>query len=126
LTAPELDAGRQIAIVNEVGLATTTAYDLDGRVASVMASRIVTSISGNSVTTYTFDNAGNTWLENTLGQVVTNSYDGENRLVKVLNADGTISTYAYSRDGPRRTAQEPGDPISTMIWDGGDYLGEAK
>jgi len=89
-------------------------------------SRITTALSGNAVTTYTFDNAGNTWLENTLGQTVTNSYDGENRLTKVLNADGTISTYAYSGDGLRRTAQEPGKTVTTMIWDGGDYLGEVK
>jgi len=36
------------------------------------ASRIATSISGSTVTTYTFDNAGNTWLENANGQVTTN------------------------------------------------------
>ena len=38
--------------------------------------------------------------------------------------DGSVSTYSYQGDGLRRTAQEPGQPVRTMVWDGGDYLGE--
>jgi len=35
-----------------------------------------------------------------------------------------VSTYTYSGDGLRRTKQEPGQPLRTMVWDGSDYLGE--
>lgn len=90
------------------------------------ASRPKTSIQGATITTFTFDNAGNTWLENTGGQITTNSYDRENRLLKVLNPTGTISTYSYAGTGLRRTKQEPGNPVYTMVWDGSDYLGEVQ
>lgn len=77
-----------------------------------------------ALTQFAFDNGDNTWKENTAGQLTTNSYHGQNRLTKVLNPDGTISTYTYGGDGPRRSAQEPGKPVTTMVWDGSDYLQE--
>jgi YD repeat-containing protein len=51
-------------------------------------------------------------------------WDSENRLLNVLYADGTRSTYTYEADGLRRSAQEPGGSLTTFIWDGTDYLME--
>ena len=62
-----------------------------------------------------------------VGGVITGYvYDPENRLKKVTYSDGAISTYAYVGDGLRRTRQDPGQAVSTMIWDGSDYLGEVN
>lgn len=47
-----------------------------------------------------------------------------NRLTQVLNPDGSRSTYSYAGDGLRRSAQEPGEALTTFIWDGDDYLME--
>jgi hypothetical protein len=38
--------------------------------------------------------------------------------------DGRSFDYTYDGDGLRRSAQEPSGSVSTMIWDGSDYLGE--
>ncbi|MCH8274748.1 MAG: hypothetical protein IH851_08155 [Armatimonadetes bacterium] len=51
-------------------------------------------------------------------------YDNENRLTKVTHPAGTFSTYTYDGDGKRRTAHEAGGSLTTMIWDGDDYLQE--
>jgi YD repeat-containing protein len=70
------------------------------------ASRLSTSVQGSLVTTC--------------------AYDGENRLASVSSPAGR-STYTYQgSDGLRRTKQEPGGPLTTMVWDGSDYLGEVN
>jgi len=96
----------------------TMSYDI--------ASRITTSISGSVLTTTTFDNAGNTWVENTTGQLTTYVYDGDNRPLKVTYPDGTITTFAYSGNGLKRSSQEAGKPLTTLFWDGTDYLQERQ
>jgi YD repeat-containing protein len=88
------------------------------------ANRLVSAVFAQATTNFTFDNAGNMTLENQAGAQTGYVYDGENRNVKVTYPDGTLSTYTYSGDGLRRTRQEPGKPVSTMVWDGSDYLGE--
>jgi YD repeat-containing protein len=52
-------------------------------------------------------------------------YDGENRLLKLTNPDGSVITNTYSGDGLRRSTQQPGATISTIIWNGQDYLGQS-
>ena len=45
-------------------------------------------------------------------------YDQENRLIRILNPDGTRSTYTYAGDtGFMRTQQEPGATVITLIWE---------
>jgi hypothetical protein len=44
--------------------------------------------------------------------------------LKLTNPDGTIVSNTYAGDGMRRTTQQPGKAVSTMIWDGSDYLGQ--
>ena len=39
-------------------------------------------------------------------------------------ANGIYSTYKYVGDGLRRSVIEPGGALTTVIWDGSDYLGE--
>ena len=88
--------------------------------------RIVTSLRGGSIlTTFTYDNNGNPTLENIAGNPQSYTYDKENRLTKVVWAgDTATSTYTYAADGLRRSKQETGTALTTMIWDGDDYLGE--
>ena len=80
--------------------------------------------SGAALTTYAYDGSGNLVLETQAGAHTAYDYDGERRLRKVAQPDGSLSTYTYQGDGLRRTAQEPGGPVRTMVWDGSDYLGE--
>lgn len=94
------------------------------------ANRLLWIEQGSLVTTVSFDNNGNQVGENANGALTTNVYDQENRLVQVVNADGTRSTYTYAGgqpvdgEGLRRTAQEPGEAETPFVWDGTDYLGE--
>lgn len=75
-------------------------------------------------TTYSYDKAGNKTREAQAGALTGFVYDGENRLKKMTNPDGTVFTCTYTGNGQRRTYQKPGQPVRTMSWDGSDYLGE--
>ena len=49
----------------------------------------------------------------------------EKRLTNVVCSAGTAtSTYTYAADGLRRTKQETGTTLTTIIWDGDEYLME--
>ena len=81
--------------------------------------------NGAASTAYTYNAAGNQTLENLAGVQTGYVYDGENRLTKITNSDGSLVTNTYQGDdGLRRTTQQPGANASTMIWDGQDYLGQ--
>jgi YD repeat-containing protein len=88
------------------------------------ANRLTVIEQGAGRTTVLFDNAGNQTEENLGGSRATYVWDQENRLVRVLNPDGTRSTYSYAGDGLRRTAQEAAASVTTFVWDGDDYLQE--
>lgn len=88
------------------------------------ASRLQTMTSGGASTAYSYDNAGNMTLENLSGVQTGYVYDGENRLTKITNSDLSLVTNTYQGDGLRRTAQQPGGNVSTMVWDGANYLGQ--
>ena len=64
-----------------------------------------------------------TTLTNPYGGVFVHTYDGANRLTNVRTG-ANRSTYSYNGDGLRRTRQEQGGALGTMIWDGDDYLME--
>ena len=90
------------------------------------ANRIISMVQGAATTNYTYNAAGNLALE-VQGVAQTGYvYDGDNRLTKLTNPDGTIVTNTYAGDGTglRRTMQQPGKAGSTMVWDGQDYLGQ--
>ncbi|MBL8068451.1 MAG: hypothetical protein JNM28_08375 [Armatimonadetes bacterium] len=48
------------------------------------------------------------------------SYDKENRLVLDLDS-GARTTYTYSGDGLKRS-EATGSGVTTMVWDGSEYL----
>ena len=52
------------------------------------------------------------------------TYDDEDRLTVEKQLPSSYSTYTYSGDGLRRTAFPAGGSLTTMVWDGTDYLGE--
>jgi hypothetical protein len=52
------------------------------------------------------------------------THDLANRSTGIKFWAATLSTRFYNGFGLRRTAQEPGGSLTTMIWDGDDYLGE--
>lgn len=87
-------------------------------------SRLVTMLQGTTMTTFTFDTNGNQTTDNVGGVTTGYVYDRENRLKKITNPDFTVSTYSYDGDGLRRTKQEPGQAVRTMVWDRTDYLME--
>ncbi len=91
-----------------------------------VANRIVTSGYAAATTNYTYNAVGNLTLEDTSGVQTGYVYDGENRLTKLTNPDGTVVTNTYEGDGPRRSRQEQGQKPTTFIWDGSDYLGEVN
>ena len=48
----------------------------------------------------------------------------EDRLIKQQIGATQRWTYAYDGDELRRSAHNHGESLTTMIWDGEDYLGE--
>jgi YD repeat-containing protein len=52
-------------------------------------------------------------------QKTTMSYDKENRL-SVFQEDAVTVTYGYDSDGQKRT--ENSGALTTIVWDGTDYL----
>ncbi len=93
-----------------------------------VANRIVTSGYAAAAINYTYNAVGNLTLEDTSGVQTGYGciYDGENRLTKLTNPDGSVVTSTYQGDGLRRSKQEQGQNPTTFIWDGSDYLGEVN
>jgi hypothetical protein len=54
---------------------------------------------------------------------VVSSFDGENHLTRVQSYVGT-SRYTQGADSLRKSKLEPAGVLTTLVWDGGDYLGE--
>lgn len=92
------------------------------------ADRIELIVQGDTLTTMSYDPVGNLIEQHTVQGVITLAYDGENRLTRVVNYNGEISTYSYAGgltmngEGLRRYAQEPDGLLVTFIWDGANYL----
>lgn len=93
------------------------------------ADRTTTMMEGDQLTTYTFDGVGNNTVEQTNTRLTTNTWDPESRLTGIVwkqKSSSGLSTYTFSGDGLRRSAQEQGGALTTMVWDGSDYLGEVR
>jgi YD repeat-containing protein len=69
---------------------------------------------------------GSPITENAAGAFTTYVYDGENMMTKQTNPDGKVMTNTYSGVGLKRTFQEFGGTVHTLIWDGTLYLGEVS
>lgn len=94
------------------------------------ADKIVTMIEGSNLTTYTWTGYGALASEITGTATTDYSYNGQDQLVLVTPpGDGFPTTYAFDGDGLRRSIQTTNvnqDPptldITTVVWDGSDYL----
>jgi YD repeat-containing protein len=137
ITTWTYDATYQLLTQQRVGANTTLSYDPVGNISLKWEdgsfpmtftyntrNQPTTMIQGGVITSYTHNFVGAMTLENVGGARTTYSYSQRNLLNGAVNSDGTRSTYTYRYDKKRRTAQEPGGSVSTMIWDGEDYLGE--
>ena len=76
------------------------------------------------ITSSTCDANGNTFsFEERLGNLTTNTWNGENRLVQVEHPGGDITTYTYNADGLR--VREEHDGVETrFVYDGNNLLRE--
>ena len=54
---------------------------------------------------------------------LTMTYDEENRL-RQLQSGATIATYSYDGDNLKRTEMALNGAITTLVWDGDEYLQE--
>ena len=68
-------------------------------------------LQGAAKTVYTYNAVGNLTLEVQGSAQTGYVYDGENRLLKLTNPDGTVISNTYSGDGLRRTTQQPGAAV---------------
>jgi YD repeat-containing protein len=81
---------------------------------------MVTSVAAAGLTTYAYESNGNrTTVQDSTG-FNTMVYDKENRLQR-HEQGGTTTTYTYSGDGLKRSENVAGT-VTTLIWDGSDYL----
>ncbi len=97
----------------------TLSYDAANRITT-----IAQGTGAGSLTTVTFDANGNLTVEQVDSSRTSYVYDHENRLINVLFADGTRSTYTHDGLGLRRSAFEAGGSLTSVIWDGAQYLME--
>lgn len=58
------------------------------------------------------------------GNRITMIYDKENRL-SIHEEGSSVATYTYGGDGLKRLELVDGS-LTTLVWDGDDYLGEAN
>ncbi|HQU18663.1 MAG TPA: hypothetical protein PLA92_06415, partial [Fimbriimonadaceae bacterium] len=94
------------------------------------ADRLVTMVEGASLTTYTWTGYGALSSEITGTATTDYSYNGQDQLVLVTPPGGGFpTTYTFDGDGLRRSIQTTNvnqDPptldITTVVWDGSDYL----
>jgi len=90
--------------------------------------RLTTSIQGASqLTTFSHDANGNLTGErcDTLGMLLTWTYDNENRCLTEQRPSGANHTYTYHSDGLRWSAHQGGAAHGyTFIWDGQDLINE--
>ena len=69
---------------------------------------------------YTYDANGNQTNQQLPTQKTTMSYDNVNRMATFAE-DATLNTYTYDSDGFKKV-ENVGGSLSTIIWDGTDYL----
>jgi RHS repeat-associated protein len=87
------------------------------------ANQLTKYVDNTGTTTFTYDATGNQRLQivSAGGGTTTNTWDFENRLIKVALPNGTVNTFTYNGDGQRVERQ---DSKGTLIevWDGQKIL----
>ena len=114
------EAGNRLSMTVTGAESYTTNYTYDRNNRLLTETR--TSGGTQQVTDYTYDANGNTQTKTTGASSEQYTYDGFNRLVKVVNAAGT-TTYDYRPDGLRNSKTVAG--VKTAhIWDGQNMSAE--
>jgi YD repeat-containing protein len=108
------DANDNRLTSNETGSVVSWTYDA--------ANRITTSQSDLGQETYGYDPNGN--LTSVLGILfnVEMFYDKENRLIRHAQDEVEDSIFTYDGDGLKRTENDGTAEVTTLVWDGSDYL----
>ncbi|MGD9729896.1 MAG: RHS repeat domain-containing protein, partial [Nitrospiraceae bacterium] len=93
------------------------------------ADRLITMVEGASLTTYAWTGYGALESEITGNSTTGYAYNGQDQLAVVTEPSGDKTTYSFDGDGLRRsvaTTNVSQDPptldVTTMVWDGSDYL----
>jgi hypothetical protein len=111
------DSRENILVNSESGVPVSATYNA--------ADQLVTNVSGNQLTSFVFDLAGNMTLANTMGVFVTTTYDFENRLYlpkqQPTATSYSLATYLYDPDDLKRT-EKLGEVVTTIYSDARDYL----
>ena len=87
------------------------------------ANHLVTSVDGSGLSTYTFDSNGNMTKVAAPSGVTSMAYDIENRLVR-HEASGVVSTYTYQGSNGLKRSEQVAGTLTTLVWDGVEYLQE--
>jgi RHS repeat-associated protein len=123
-TEPVLDrldpAGNRL-VLNENGELTTSTYD--------PANRLVTSEDDQGLTQYTFDADGNQrTVETPAGEITTYSWNYENQLAQLEQADETVVTYMYAPvtklSDELRLSKETEAGTVRYVWDNQNIIQE--
>jgi hypothetical protein len=102
---------------NDTGNPTTWTYTATGQ--------LVTGNENGAVTSFSYDTNGNlTLVVPPSGSSVTMAYDVENRMNTHVEG-GVRTTYTYDGDGLKRS-ERAGAGVTTLLWDGRNYLGAAS
>jgi RHS repeat-associated protein len=105
-------------VKTEDGTPVTVAYD--------SASRLITSTSGTTVTTYTYDVNGNTTGVNAGGSLSTLTWDKENRLIRNQRTASSLDeSYFYNAFNHKTARGKVGIPEDFYIYDGDQYIAYA-
>ena len=87
------------------------------------ANQLLTAEDASGVTTYTYNACGNRLtIEEPNLDVTTNTWDGENRLVKVEHPDSSVVEYEYDGDGLRVAKTIDSVDVTKYVFDGNNVL----
>lgn len=112
-TTYTMDANNRLTS-SETGILTFWTYDA--------ANRLVTAVSSDLTTSYQYDRNGcEIGVQEGGGAVYTMGYDNMLRLNYQI-ATSTYNTFTYDAGGLKRY-EYSSSGITTLIWDGDDYLG---
>ena len=105
------DAGNKTSVMDNTGARVT--YTLDDVYQLTQEHR---TGSHASLSTYTYDPAGNRLVKNVTGSITTYAYNAANQLTTSLDSTGT-TTYSYDADGNKTLVLAPSGSRTTTTWD---------
>ena len=107
-------AGNRLSLVESSGRTVSYTYDANYW---LLSEEVSTTEGGNVLTEYTYDAVGNRNTKTNGQDVTTYTYDANDRLVSVLNADGTEVANDYDDNGRKISTSIDGELASSNTWD---------